>query len=118
MGLTESEFIKETKEYFTKNPNKIASVYIDKHRNCVYYDENTGNKCAVGRILDFKKLEDIGIYPDTINSRGSVSNLYDYLDTLDKYNFYDFVLPLYKNISLNCLEEMQDWHDELPVKNK
>jgi hypothetical protein len=39
--------------------------------------------------------------------------LYDYLECQKKGLFYDLILPSYKNVTLDCMEKMQEWHDEL-----
>jgi hypothetical protein len=118
MGLVENEltdemFVKETKKFYTENPDKIATYFEESRRYCVYFDEKTGNKCAIGRILDFEKLEEAKISIEYLNNKGSICNLYDYLECQKKGLFYDLILPSYKNVTLDCMEKMQEWHDEL-----
>ncbi len=50
------EILEDTKDYYTKHPDKRG---LNEKFECVFYNEDTRNKCAVGRYLtknDLTKL--------------------------------------------------------------
>ena len=53
--MTKEEIIDETVDYYGKDPQKRRSV-DDKYGHCLYEDER-GNVCAFGRVLNKEGLE-------------------------------------------------------------
>lgn len=82
--------INETIEYYKNNDRAI------RNGDCLYYDNGTGNMCAVGRCL-----EDPENYSDRVNN---VKNL---LQSEGDVMFQE----KYRNYPSELWDELQDFHD-------
>lgn len=47
MGLTKEMFLEDTIEFFDSNNRGVA----ENENDCVYHNEDTGNRCAIGRYM-------------------------------------------------------------------
>ncbi len=80
-------------EYYGKNPSKRGT----DGSICKYYDEVSGNRCAVGRMLTVKKAQDLqNYYPGGVAGSSTFSQLPSNVRSLGQ----DF------------LKDIQNLHDE------
>jgi len=94
--MTKREIIKETKEYYAADPSRRA---VDNYGHCFYYQENTGNTCAIGRCLKDPKSS------KSVN--GDVDTLYKALG----HKFEDNLLPQYRGHDISFWSDLQLFHD-------
>lgn len=84
------------KNYFNSN-NRAITFNAYGEKQCVYYDENTKNKCAIGIFLP--NVKEYQNYQCCVNDL-----LYDYVYLNDHKNF--------KNIPIGFLQSLQELHDD------
>lgn len=101
---TKLEIIEELFDnHFVKNSNKRGVVGYDNNVQCVYYDNETRNKCAVGMCLTTNALSFIG----RAQFEGDVLDLDDFLsNNLDYY-----MKPEYRGHGLKFWDDLQYLHD-------
>lgn len=64
---TPIQIIDETVEFYSQDP---AGRRAQAYHTCVYYDEETGNKCAVGRCCVDSEVESPDFPEDSVNIGG------------------------------------------------
>jgi hypothetical protein len=102
--MTKLEIIEELFDnHFVKNPKKRGVKRFEGRPNCVYYDADTRNKCAVGMCLTTKALSHIG----REHFKGDVRDLDDFLsNNLDYY-----MKDQYRGHNLTFWDDLQFLHD-------
>ncbi len=104
--MTDLELVKETVQYYLDDPSRRAEL----NGQC-YYRKHSGEECAVGRLLDHKKVIDAGLTIDQLNKLGQI----------DKFpcSALDLLKDEYNGVSIQVLRDLQEWHDNgFPYDNK
>lgn len=84
---------------YCKKPETRA---ITKNGECVYHHKSTGNKCAVGSTLDFRKLSE---YSKVHIEGRKVSDI-------GRFGLEDIRLKRYQGHDIEFWQDLQDLHDE------
>lgn len=88
------DFLNETIAYYSEDTSRRA---IDSLGYCIYYDRNTGNKCAIGRYINYKDY---------------LSNDLDVGHTVDEYYVFALLPEEIKRLGKDFLKQVQILHDD------
>ena len=96
---TKVEIIKETVEYYSKNPRGVRKAEAGGFGfRCVYYNEDSGAMCAVGRCL---------MIPEQYSTiRENIYCSFDWIGGLDAR-----LKPEYRGHKLRFWVKLQTFHD-------
>ena len=100
--MTNKELILETIEYYRTNPRGI-DTNNDRKRAC-YYKSPTGNMCAIGRKIDWNK---VNISIERLNAFGSI----DGMGEEDWESLHSFLQDDVLMIPFDLWIELQQYHD-------
>lgn len=99
---TKAEIVVETLNFYNKNNRG----YNAEKNECTYYDESTGNKCAVGRCILDSKLENILDFEKNNDLNSSVKKLDEVFKGLDS-----LLKPEYRGHDVHFWSYLQCIHD-------
>lgn len=92
--MNKLKILEETVDYY-----KIHPRGLNDSGECCYYDKNTGNRCAIGRLLTIEQAKDVP-------SNGSIDvddMVHDYLVSCNP--------TLFNGENIRFLSDLQRFHD-------
>lgn len=96
------EILEETVAFYSEKPNRRG---LGVAGTCVYFDYDTGKKCAIGRCLDLEKTD----IKRLANFNPSAMELEDFCKNEEiRYEFKDG----YQGHSLKFWDYLQNLHDD------
>lgn len=89
--------------------NNTPKNVIKNTNSCVYTHELNGYGCAVGCLLSKSTASNLDKLSVTLFSIGNLFELYK--NNLENFPILEKVFEELNGISLDCLQDLQIWHD-------
>jgi len=87
-----------------------AQQCLSQEGGCVYYDVDTGNRCAIGGHIDLEFARTMADWHIGIESLISVDADYD--DQVTNVEVAESVADYYEGVSVELLDRLQRLHDD------
>ena len=103
--MTNKELVIETIKFYSEGDRRAVS----DDGTCTYRSSE-GRQCAVGRLIDPKKLEKYNLSWNDLSNMGAIDWVLGELSSMSIY-IDDILKDEYLGVTEECLDDLQDYHD-------